>query len=332
MSGEKKGRHEPDGKEDGIDSSLNLTATQSAPEGTAINQNEAVEASTNREVTPINNQLSDDSLEDDAVPDNPVAANVARDNKVNAGHGETNTEISDLLEAVNQSKEVTVHNGEQGKITDEGVSPDNNGGHSVTPLVSSDVANESDNVKKEVSKVTASGRNLQNSSLKLSQSSSRFSTSSSRIPVLKGSKGKPSPLLEPHKASMSSVTMTSPGEFPQQEVNSPALQTSENTDTPISVALQEIPSSDSLHQDVDKTGDTRKETHLFNKQKGTTVTTQAYHRGWDSQKYSGRPSQLPGILLLFVSTISSLRKLQIILLHDQVDCKRKIICSLVAEI
>lgn len=296
MSGEQKGRHKPDGKEDGTDLSLNLTAPNNALEGTAVNQSEAVEACTS-EVTPINNQLSDDSLEDDAVTDNPVAANAARDNKVDTSQNETNTktETSDLIEAVNQSNEVTLHNGEEttSKVTDKQMPLDNNETNSVTAVVPNyHVANKSDVVKKDVSKATTSGGSLQNNSIKLSQSSSRFSTSS-RIPILKGSKGKPSPLAEPHKASTSSVTMTTPGELPQQEAYSPAVQSSENTDTPVSVALQEIPSSDSL-QVADKTGNTRKETSLSNKQKEIAATMQAYHRGWNGQKYTGKPSQLPG--------------------------------------
>ena len=293
MSGEQTGRHELDGKEDVIDSSLNVPAPQNTLEGTqeeiAVSQNKAVEACTS-EVTPINNQLSDDSLEDDAVPDIPVVANVARDDKSETGHNETNSKVvnSDLIEAASRSTHFT---DEQSRAINERSSLDSNVGSSSTPMYSDQVTNRSDNVKRDVSKVTASVGSLHSNSAILSQSSSRFSTSSSRIPVLKGSKAKPSPLLDLHKASTSSVTMATPGKFPQEEVNSPAQQSSESTDTPVSVALQYIPSSDSLHQDFNTTGDIRKETSLSNKQKETSVTTQAHH----SQKYTGKPSQLPGI-------------------------------------
>ena len=295
MSGEQTGRHEPDRKEDGIDSSLNFVAPKNTLEGTqaetVVNQKEAVEACTS-EVTPINNQLSDDSLEEDAGPDIPVVANVARDDKIETGHNNETTSkaaTSDLIEAASQGTR------EQSKTTDEGSSLDSNGGSSVTSVSSSGhVTDKSDNAKRDVSKVTASGGSLQSNSVKLSQSSSRFSTSSSRIPVLKGSKAKPSPLLEPHKASTSSVAMAKSGEFPQQEINS--QYSSENTDTPVSVALQEIPSSDSLHQDFNRAGgNTRKEANLANNQKDTiTVAAQTHHRGWNGHKYTGKPSHLPG--------------------------------------
>lgn len=304
MSGEQAGRHEPDGKEDAIDSSLNVPAAQNTLEGTreetVVSQNEAVEACSS-EVTPINNQLSDDSLEDDVVPpDIPVVANVARDDKTETDHNGTNSKtVSNNLneQAANHSTHCT---DEQSRVTKERGSVDSNADSSSTALSSSGhVTNRSDNVKRGVAKVTASGGSLQSNSAKLSpQSSSRFSTSSSRIPVLKGSKAKPSPLLDLHKASTSSVTTTTPGEFSQEELNSPAQQNSENTDTPVSVALQYIPSSDSLHQDFNRTGDPRKVTNLSNKPKETTVTTQAHHRGWNGQKYAGKPSQLPGIFVV----------------------------------
>ena len=289
MSGEQTGRHQPDGKDDGIDSSLNLKTPKETLEGTG-KRNEA-EACTG-EVTTINDQLSDDSLEDDAVTDTAVVNNVACDSiNVDAGHNtktETSTVHSDSIEGVQQSKETGDLND---KAIDEGVLQDNNGGKFVTPELSNDHStNRSDNV----SKATVSEGNLQNNSLKSSQLSSRFSSSSSRIPILKGSKGKPSPLVEPHKASTTSVTMTIPGEFPHQEVNSPSLQASEDTGTPVSVALQDIPSSDSLHQNVDRTGETRKETSFSNKQKEARITTLIYHRGWDAQN-STKASQLPGV-------------------------------------
>ena len=291
MSGVQKARHQPDGKEDGTDSSVNLKTSKETLEGTS-KRNEAEATS---EVTTINNQLSDDSLEDDAVADTPVVNNTARDSKVDAGYNaktDTNTTTAvptDSPGGILQNKHSSDLNG---KVTDERVSQDNNGGNCVTPELSNDHStNKSDNI----SKATASEGNLQSNSLKSSQLSSRFSNSSSRIPVLKGSKGKPSPLVEPHKASAASVAMTTPGEFPHQEVNSPALQSSEDTDTPVSVAFQDIPSSDSLHQNVEQTGYTRKESTFSNKHKEAGITTLAYHREWNAQNSTKKPSQLPGV-------------------------------------
>lgn len=278
MSGEQRGRHEPDGKEDGTINSQNLTTSKNALEGDdkCINESEACTS----EVTAINNQVSDDSLEDDAVSDNGVVTNEARDKNVDTGQN-TKAVTED------QDKEGSTHNSEQGKITGEGIPLGSNGGNSV--ISSND---EGDNVKKDVPKTTASSGSLQANSIKSSQSStSRFTNSSSRIPVLKGFKGKPSPLVEPHKASVTSVTTTTTGEFPLQEANSSAQLTSDNMDTPVSVALQEIPSSDSLHQH-------KKETSFSNnKHKETAITTQAYSRGWNAHRSIGRPSQLPGISL-----------------------------------
>ena len=276
MSGEQKGRNQPDGKEVGTDSSLNLKTSKETLEGTN-------EAEATSEVTTINNQLSDDSLEDDAVADTPVVNDVTRDtSKIDAGHNaKTETDataavLSDSNEGTQQCKQSS---DVSDKVSDDKISQENNGGNCVTPASSNAHSTNSDNV----SKATASEGSLKSNSLKSSQLSSRFSSSSSRIPILKGSKGKPSPLVEPHKASTSSVTMTTPGEFPHQEVNSPALQASSvDTGTPVSVALKDIPSSDSLHQNDNKTGYAR-------------VTTRAYQKGLNAQNSMKKQSQLPGV-------------------------------------
>jgi len=295
MSGEQKDRDEPDGKEEGVDSSLNATASKKALERAleVIPNRSEADACTNDEVTVINNQLSDDSLEDDVVPDDPVVTNVARDDKVVNGNNNTGAEgaANGLTEIVNECNTIEptsdiVSDSVQNEVTNTKVSLDANGESSVTSLVT-DKHTTNSNVKKDVSKATISGGSLQDSSIKSLQASSN-SSCQSKIPLPKGSRGKPSSLLGSHKASMASVTMTTTGENQQNKVNS--LQASENRTTPVSVALEEIPSFDSLHQDVNRADG------LSNKQKETAVTIQAYYRGWNAQKGT-KPSHLPGTSL-----------------------------------
>ena len=289
MSDEQKDTHQPE--EDGTDSSPNVTTSKEKqePAQEEITKRNEKEACTS-EVTTINDQLSDDSLEDETVTDNLVVNDVARDSNASTNANvSTNMVSSDSTEGFEQIKESTDPSG------DEKASLDSNKEELVASILLNDHnSNTSDNV----TKATAS-KGSQNSSLKLSQSSSStFSSSSSRIPVLKGYKGKPSPLVEPHKASATSLATTT-GEFPHQEVNSPSLNPSEYTDTPVSIALHEV---DSLHQD-DQVGRVRKEMNFYNEQKEAAVTTQQYHKGWNSQNSSKKPSQLPGVYMYVCSCI-----------------------------
>ena len=284
MSGEQKPRHQPDGKEGGTDPSLSVTTLKERQEPaqeeiTKCNEGEACTS----ELTTINDQLSDDSLDDDTVTDNLVVNAVAPDSNAHTyASVAANVVSSDSTEGVKQIK------ANIDASDDKKVSFDSNKEEPVAPKLSNDHnSNTSDNV----TKATASKGSLHNGSLKLSQScSSTFASSSSRIPVLKGSKGKPSALVEPHKASATLVSTTTPGELSHQEMNSPSLNPSEYTDTPVSIAMQEVPSSDSLHPDG-QVSEARKEA------KKASVATQPYHKGWSSQNSTQKPSQLPGIYM-----------------------------------
>ena len=201
-SRENRNRREPEGEENGTNSSQTLTKAKQLSQ-----RSRHFEAASQEDVN-----LSDDSLEDNGPE--LAAASTLRDGERN--NAQTHSRAVDSV-ARNSS-----HSNQQQRTT--GNTPALSGANS--PVHSTTLQQHINN---------ESVRRLAQGSAKSSQVSSRVSSCTLKIPVLKRPKVKPSPLVEASKASLSSVATG--GEYPP-----PPKQTEDGSDTPVSIPIDEVPS------------------------------------------------------------------------------------------
>lgn len=209
-SGENRNRREPEGEENGTNSSQTLTNAKQLSQ-----RSRHFKAASKHVQEDVN--LSDDSLEDDGPE--IAAASTSRDGERNNTQTHSRDSVARNSSHSNQHKRTI------------GNPPSHSG--TTSPVHSTTLQQHinSDNVRR-----SAQG------SAKSSQVSSRVSSCTSKIPVLKRPKVKPSPLVEASKASLSSVA--SGRKYPPS-----SKQTEDGSDTPVSIPIDEVPISDCLNHD-----------------------------------------------------------------------------------